>query len=98
MLRLSTSGKGFVSLRQYDGGMTVGGRGAIDVLLNNGEDTEAWLERSAWWAESARDEICKAVGESVGKILDPPDGMRERVDALDGTWRKRKVNGDPDEL
>ena len=105
--RYNTDGRGKFRIYSYEESMTVGGEGALKVLVQDNEGiTKEWIDEAREWTYNARRVLYEVVKDSIIESMQPTQHEEEQLASIeswtvgefDTTSTNNGNNGDLDEI
>ncbi|KAG7359478.1 ATP synthase regulation protein NCA2 [Nitzschia inconspicua] len=95
-IRYNADGRGKFSFQTYEGSITIGGKAAAEVLLDDFSNAQQpWLDKAQSWALQARGLIYDTVRNALETSVQPTEVQEEELAKFQSTWRTQQYQRDP---
>eukprot|EP00980_Cylindrotheca_fusiformis_P021703 scaffold8535_cov132-Cylindrotheca_fusiformis.AAC.11 len=92
-LRLNSDGRGKIQFQHYEESINIGGRAAMNVLLEEYDTMQIpWLEAAQDWSLKARSMLYHLLEEALQNSIQQTTAAQEQLAQLNESWRIREYN------
>jgi nuclear-control-of-ATPase protein 2 len=96
--RLNADERGKIQFQHYEESITIGGRAAQSVLLENYNEVQVpWMEQAEAWTIKARSMLYDLLAEALKSSIQPTAPAEKQLAELNQSWRTREYT-EPSEI
>jgi nuclear-control-of-ATPase protein 2 len=85
-LRFNTDGRGKFTVQKYEDSLSIGGQGALDVLLEADASQQEWLQAAHEWSKQARSMIYDILEEALETSVQSTDQEQAELERMKTSW------------